>query len=235
MGDRYDFTHLALITANYRRLHGDFATSASTFVTENGVSQSFTMGYAYDSRNTYTNPLSGSALSMIAEFGEPSLGSEFRYAKFTWIARTFVQLTSRQVLGINVNYGVLNGDPPAQSLFHLGGEGGFRSLRAGDALGRKHFLFELEWRWEIVPHMDTNVLDVAWWRKTQIAIWWDAGNVSRTREELFDKTNIQTGVGIGVREWLSMFGSGVLIGSIDFAYNHERDETLTYLTLGQSF
>jgi outer membrane translocation and assembly module TamA len=65
--------------------------------------------------------------------------------------------------------------------------------------------------------------------------WRHAGNVSRTREELFDKTNIQTGVGIGVRAWLSMFGSGVLIGSIDFAYNHERDETLTYLTLGQSF
>ena len=157
------------------------------FAHEDGVAGEIHMAdarYTWDSRNYENSPTMGWWLDLHGEYAGEELGGEYDYRRTVGDFRHYQKLTSRLCLDFRVMGGAIEGTPPVQEMFYLGGVGTLRGHRFKELTGKKFFLANIEYRASV-------------WGDLECAFFADIGDAwdTETREEY----DVESDMGIGIQ------------------------------------
>jgi len=190
----------------------------------------------YDSRDNFLDPHEGVYANLTTDFAGTWIGGDQDFYKIKAECRAFYPLTSRLVGALSIRGGYIEVYgrtvmEPIQERFFAGGGNTVRGFRE-DSVGpidkktglprggRVLFVYNLELRYPL-------------YRSLKGVLFYDAGNVWKTREE-FDMDDTRKGAGVGLR-WITPIGPV----RVDYArvIDKEPDEAGSrfYLSIGHAF
>lgn len=175
---------------------------------------SFQFAGTRDTRNDRLNPIRGSKISLVTEFGLRALGGQFGFGKYSAEVQQYFPLGANSTVLARVFAGISSGTLPSQEQFLLGGPSTVRALRASQFRGVNMYVANLEYQFPL-GNIIRRLGD------TKGIVFVDAGVIPQV-------TSVQVGYGIGVALQTPL---GPI--RIDIAFGQQG--TQTWLSLGSPF
>jgi hypothetical protein len=116
---------------------------------EGGISSGLGPELFYDTRDNAYAPRRGSLLSLSLPFFGPTTGSEFRFTRITFDARTYLPLGGRHVLALRGLWDAVIGTAPFDRGPEIGSSSAMRGYVRGRFRDAQALSFEVEWRFPI--------------------------------------------------------------------------------------
>ena len=171
----------------------------------------------WDNRDNVFFPRRGRYFSLAADLYTPALGSDFSYTNVCLDLRTYVPVSSDQVLALQAYFKTRGGSPPFYHLALLGGDSIMRGYYRGRYRDKTLVAVQAEYR---VP---------VWWR-FGAAAFAGLGEVSAGLGD-FRLANLKYSVGFGVRFKLdTREGTNI---RVDFAWGEHSNGL--YMTVQEAF
>jgi hypothetical protein len=173
------------------------------------------LGLRYDYSNLYAfdNPTNQREARIFADWFDTGLGGDWSFVR--WGARaegSTVLLTPRTIVAGELLAGfeepLDNRGVPVQEQFSLGGRRALRGIPVNDRLARNIGLARGEIRQEIYPDWDLNLLDILTYRRPQLALFVDTGQVDDSAGRALNPEHFAIGGGVGfnaVYDFLGFF------------------------------
>jgi len=140
--------------------------------------------YSYDSRNYRDEPSKGTVLRLSGDYAGWELGGDFDYWRGVVDLRHYHKLTPMLRFDFRVMGGSIQGTPPEQELFYLGGVGTMRAHALKELVGKRFFLANMEYRAPVFADLEC-------------VFFVDLGDAWRAPErETFD---LESDMGVGVQ------------------------------------
>ncbi|MGE0708971.1 MAG: BamA/TamA family outer membrane protein [Planctomycetota bacterium] len=197
------------------------------------------IGTSIDTRIFAADPSWGVAAGFHYEYGDRSLGGDFRFHRFD----ASLTLAWSPIRGTTLSMEMLAGDmlgnrQPTQRLFDAGGaavRGVKSSLFVDSALLAVHG----ELRQFLLTDLDVNLLWAFYVRKLQLVLFVDSGDTGDSIDDVFHaRTKWKWGTGFGFRVWGDSFGLTRMIIRFDVGFRIDETNDLGpqyYLGVGQNF
>jgi hypothetical protein len=177
--------------------------------------QATALGLRYDYSNLYAfeNPTEQREARVFADWFDTSLGGDWSFVRWGGRASGTTTLgTPRTILAGEILAGFeesLDGRPvPVQEQFSLGGRRALRGVAVEDRLARNIGLARFELRQDIYPEWDLNLLDLLTYRRPQIDLFVDTGQVDDSAGRALNPAHFAVAAGVGfnaVYDFLGFF------------------------------
>jgi hypothetical protein len=170
------------------------------------------IGFRYNYGNVFwtDNPTGQRRFRLYADWFDKSLGSDYDYADWGYIASATLPLWNQRTLAAGEIFnGFSSGFDsvvPNQALYSLGGSRSIRGIGAEEDLARNILVVRTELRRQILPELDLNLHDILVLRRTQVKLLVDAGGVSNSAGRIYDVGRWACGVGVGLGLIYDFFG-----------------------------
>jgi len=187
--------------------------------------------------------ISGSQVNLTARYGDKSLGSERDFESYSGDIRLYAGTDLERWLGFGnrlsgafrVHGGVKKDDP---RLFYLGGSDSLRGYDYHEFFGEKMWAASMEIRYPAyIIRRTTTAWDAFHFHQLLVLAFMDAGEIWRYHEDSESISEVDIGVGAGVRLQMFLFGKYPFIVGMDLARSAtEADrEARSYLVLKLGF
>ena len=188
-------------------------TYSDAYIKDNyGLTRSIILSRVFDSRDSNTNPSTGTRYSLSGEFA--GLGGDFNFNKYTAELRHYWKVGKSQVVAARGMMGYGSGHIPYMQQFTAGGIDTLRGYRDDQFRGNRLFTTTFEYRFPVA-------------KRVQAAFFADFGNAWQS--DNFDLIkDIKTGYGFGVSV-VTPFGPI----RIDYAIGNQGGRT--HFTFGGKF
>ena len=113
---------------------------------------------------------------------------------------------------------------PVQEQYSLGGQKSIRGISVNQALGENLALVRLELRQDLYPTVDWNFADFLAYRRPQIRLFLDSGNVDDSVRRTFDPGQWAIGGGIGISVLYDFMGFFPGSAYLEIATRLDRDQ-----------
>ncbi len=231
-GERNDlnnYRHNILAYYQIASLVPGFRDDSRPEVRNSGSVGGFGLRYDYSNVYWFDDPSEKRELRLFADAYDPSFGGGYSYARYGLRARATTTLGSANTIAA---FEVLTGFEnsfsrrgiPIQEQFALGGQRGLRGLSVNARLARNIGLVRAEVRRAIHPEFDLNLLDFLSYRRPQLRLFLDTGNVDDSAGRALDPRHwaLSGGVGFGVLYDFMGFFPG--LAYLEIATRLDRDQ-----------
>lgn len=180
-------------------------TYTDAYIKDNfGLTRSLILSRVFDSRDSNSNPSTGTRYSLSAEVA--GLGGDFNFSKYTGELRHYWKVGKTQVVAARSMIGYGAGHIPYMQKFTAGGIDTLRGYRDDQFRGNRLFTTTFEYRFPIA-------------KRVQAALFADIGNAWQS--DSFDLIkDLKTGVGFGI-SLVTPFGPV----RIDYAVGNQGSRT----------
>ena len=173
----------------------------------------FGFRYSYSNVYWFNNPTEKRSLRFFLDGYDPALGGDYSFIRYGLRLRGTTKLGSpNTIAAMEILAGFENSfskrGVPIQEQYSLGGQRSIRGISVNEELGRNIGLVRFELRQNIYPAVDLNLLDFLAYRRPQVRLFLDAGNVDGSAGRALNPSHWALGAGIGVNvlyEFLGFF------------------------------
>ncbi len=188
-------------------------------------------GLRYDYSNVYwfNNPTEKRALRLFVDGYDSALGGHYSYLRFGARVRGTTTLGSPntiaalEVLG-GFEESFSSEGIPIQEQYALGGQRAIRGISINERLARNVGLARVEVRQAVYPEFDLNLLDFLSYRRPQVRLFLDAGNVDDSAGRAVNPRNWAIGGGVGVNVLYDFMGFFPGSAYLELATRLDRDQ-----------
>lgn len=188
-------------------------------------------GLRYDYSNVYwfNNPTEKRNLRLFVDGYDSALGGDYSFLRYGARARGTTKLGSPNTLlalellaGFEENFS--SEGVPIQEQYGLGGSRAIRGISINQELARNIGLARVELRQAVYPEFDLNFLDFLTYRRPQVRLFLDTGNVDDSAGRALNPGHWAIGGGIGVNVLYDFMGFFPGSAYLEVATRLDRDQ-----------
>lgn len=188
-------------------------------------------GLRYDYSNVYwfNNPTEKRNLRLFVDGYDSALGGDYSFLRYGARARGTTKLGSANtVLALELLAGFeedfSSAGVPIQEQYGLGGSHAIRGISINQELARNIGLARVELRRAVYPEFDLNFLDFLAYRRPQVRLFLDTGNVDDSAGRALNPGNWAIGGGVGVNVLYDFMGFFPGSAYLEVATRLDRDQ-----------
>lgn len=196
-------------------------------------------GLRYDFSNVYwfNNPTEKRNLRLFVDGYDSALGGDYSFLRFGARVRGTTKLGSPNTLlalellaGFEQDFS--SEGVPIQEQYGLGGSRAIRGISINQELARNIGLARVELRQAVYPEFDLNFLDFLAYRRPQVRLFLDTGNVDDSAGRAVNPGNWAIGAGVGVNVLYDFMGFFPGSAYLEVATRLDRDQTDVQVLFG---
>ena len=188
-------------------------------------------GIRYDYSNVYwfDNPTEKRSLRLFLDGYDRSLGGDYSFLRYGARVRATTKLGSPNTIAAiellgGFEQSLSSRGIPVQEQYSLGGQKSIRGISVNQALGENLALMRLELRQDLYPVADWNLADFFAYRRPQIRLFLDSGNVDDSVRRTFNPRHWAIGGGVGVSVLYDFMGFFPGSAYLELATRLDRDQ-----------
>lgn len=186
---------------------------------KDNTTNSITLGYNRDTRDSFFNPTSGYQVSGSTEFGLKALGGDNEFQKVQGQASTYFKVFNKHTIAVRVSAGKTfhKESLASQERFRIGGADNLRGYDYGEMTGDTMMFGNLEYRFPIVKALSG-------------VVFADTGTAFDNSDFKLNKMGVGAGLGIRVDTPLGLL-------RLDYGVHLENGKPVgkPYFSIGQAF
>jgi len=228
--DPVTYPHNLFAFYRFAKLDRGFKDDSEPDVRTSGEVGGFGLRYDYSNVFWYDNPTDQRTAHLFVDWADKDLGGQWGFVRFggratattpLWTYRTigavellagFEQPTSR--LGV-----------PLQEEYSLGGRRALRGVSVNARLARNIGLARFEIRQDVFPEFDLNLLDLLTYRRPQVKLFVDTGQVDDSAGRALDPEHWAIAGGVGVNALYDFLGFFPGRAYLELGTRFDRDQT----------
>jgi len=228
--DANTYRHNLFAFYNFAWLDRGFKDDSRPDVRTSGQVAGFGVRYDYSNVYFYDNPTNQREARAFVDWHDPAFGSDYGFVRFGGRASaTTPLLTPRTILAGELLAGfeepTSDRGVPIQEQFSLGGRRALRGVSVNERLARNIGLARAEIRQDVFPEMDFNLLDLAVYRRPQLKLFVDTGQVDDSAGRALNPEHFAIAAGTGINVLYDFLGFFPGRAYIEVATRLDRDQT----------
>jgi hypothetical protein len=228
--DANTFRHNIYAFYDHAWLDRGFKDDSQPDLRDSGQIGGFGLRYDYSNVYYYDNPTSQREARVFVDWYDPDLGGDYGFVRFGGrVAATTPLLTPRTIgaLELLVGFEEATNDRgvPIQAQYSLGGRRALRGVSVNEKLARNIGLARAEIRQDVFPEVDWNLLDLLVYRRPQLALFVDTGQVDDSAGRALDPAHFAIAAGTGINVLYDFLGFFPGRAYIEVATRLDRDQT----------
>lgn len=231
-GERNDpnnYRHNILLFYQLSGLVSGFKDDSRPDVRDTGAIGGFGVRYDYSNVYWFNNPTEKRALRLFFDIYDSALGGQYSYMRYGARVRGTTKLFSANTIaaiellaGFEESFSSLG--VPIQEQYALGGQRAIRGISINQELARNIGLARFELRQAVYPEFDLNLLDLLSYRRPQVRLFLDMGNVDDSAGRAVDPQNWAIGGGVGINVLYDFMGFFPGSAYLELATRLDRDQ-----------
>lgn len=228
--DPNTYRHNLFAFYNYAWLDRDFRDDSEPELRTSGNVAGLGLRYDYSNVYAYDNPTEQREARLFVDWRDPAFGSDYGFVRFgARVAATTPLLTHRTIGAIELLVGfeqeTSRPGVPIQEQYSLGGRRALRGVSVNERLARNIGLARFEVRQDVYPEVDLNLLDLAVYRRPQLKLFVDTGQVDNSAGRALNPAHFAVAAGLGVNILYDFLGFFPGRAYIEVATRLDRDQT----------
>jgi hypothetical protein len=232
-GERNDantYRHNLFGFYNYAWLDRGFKDDSEPDVRTSGNIGGFGLRYDYSNVYFYDNPTHQREARLFVDWYDGAFGSDYDFVRFGGrVSATTPLFTPRTIGALELLVGFSEpgsgSGVPIQEQYSLGGRRALRGVSVNERLARNIGIARAEVRQDVFPEVDFNLLDLLVYRRPQLKLFVDTGQVDDSAGRALNPEHFAIGAGIGVNALYDFLGFFPGRAYIELATRLDRDQT----------
>jgi len=215
---------------NFAWLDRGFEDDSRPDVRTSGHVAGFGVRYDYSNVYYYDNPTNQREARVFVDWHDPAFGSDYGFVRFGGrVSATTPIATPRTIAAFELLAGfeepTSNQGVPIQEQFSLGGRRALRGVSVNERLARNIGLARAELRQDVFPEADLNLLDLAVYRRPQLKLFVDSGQVDDSAGRALNPQHFAIAAGAGINVLYDFLGFFPGRAYIELATRLDRDQS----------
>lgn len=235
--DANTYRHNLYAFYDHAWLDRGFKDDSDPDLRDSGQIGGFGVRYDYSNVYFYDNPTNQRDARVFVDWYDPDLGGDYGFVRFGGrVAATTPLLTPRTIGALELLVGfeeATNGrGVPIQAQYSLGGRRALRGVSVNEKLARNIGLARFEIRQDVFPEVDWNLLDLLVYRRPQLQLFVDTGQVDDSAGRALDPEHFAIAAGTGINVLYDFLGFFPGRAYIELATRLDRDQTSFQVLFG---
>ncbi|MDG2308174.1 MAG: hypothetical protein P8R42_26655 [Candidatus Binatia bacterium] len=227
--DPNNYRHNVLLFYQISGLVSGFKDDSRPDVRSTGGIGGFGIRYDYSNVYWFNNPTEKRNLRLFVDGYDSALGGDYSFLRYGARLRGTTKIFSPNTLAALELLGGFEQDfsasgVPIQEQYALGGQRAIRGISINQELARNIGLARFELRQAVYPEFDLNLLDFLTYRRPQVRLFLDAGNVDDAAGRAVNPANWAIGGGVGVSLLYDFMGFFPGSAYLELATRLDRDQ-----------
>lgn len=228
--DANTYRHNLFAFYNFAWLDRGFKDDSEPDVRTSGQVAGFGLRYDYSNVYFYDNPTNQREARAFVDWHDPAFGGDYGFVRFGGrVSATTPLVTPRTILAGELLMGFEEATSdrgvPIQEQFSLGGRRALRGVSVNERLARNIGLARAEIRQDVFPEVDFNLLDLAVYRRPQLKLFVDTGQVDDSAGRALNPEHFAIAAGTGINVLYDFLGFFPGRAYIEVATRLDRDQT----------
>jgi hypothetical protein len=228
--DANTYRHNLYAFYDHAWLDRSFKDDSEPDLRDSGAIGGFGVRYDYSNVYYYDNPTNQREARVFADWYDPDFGGDYGFVRFGGrVAATTPLLTPRTIGAIELLLGfeepTNDRGVPIQAQYSLGGRRALRGVSVNEKLARNIGLARVELRQDVFPEVDFNLLDLAVYRRPQLQLFVDTGQVDDSAGRALNPEHFAIAAGTGINVLYDFLGFFPGRAYIEVATRLDRDQT----------
>ncbi len=227
--DPNNYRHNLLLFYQISGLVSGFKDDSRPDLRNTGGIGGFGLRYDYSNVYWFNNPTEKRNLRLFVDGYDSALGGDYSFLRYGARVRGTTKLGSANTLaaiellaGFEQDFSTSG--VPIQEQYALGGQRAIRGISINHELARNIGLARAELRQAVYPEFDLNFLDLLTYRRPQVRLFVDAGNVDDSAGRAVNPGNWAIGGGVGVNVLYDFMGFFPGSAYLELATRLDRDQ-----------
>jgi hypothetical protein len=228
--DANTYRHNLFAFYNFAWLDRSFKDDSEPDVRNSGNVAGFGLRYDYSNVYFYDNPTSQREARVFVDWHDPAFGGDYGFVRFGGRASATTPLLTPRTIGalellVGFEETTSGRDVPIQEQYSLGGRRALRGVSVNEKLARNIGLARAEIRQDVFPEVDFNLLDLAVYRRPQLKLFVDTGQVDDSAGRALNPEHFAIAAGTGINVLYDFLGFFPGRAYIEVATRLDRDQT----------
>jgi hypothetical protein len=228
--DPNTYRHNLFAFYNFAWLDRGFKDDSEPEVRTSGNVAGFGLRYDYSNVYAYDNPTEQREARAFVDWHDPAFGGDYGFVRFGARGTATTPIFRPTTIGaIELLVGFAEDTNrrgmPIQEQYSLGGRRALRGVSVNERLERNIGLARFEVRQDVYPEVDFDFLDLAVYRRPQIKLFLDTGQVDDSAGRALNPAHFALAAGVGVNVLYDFLGFFPGRAYIELATRLDRDQT----------
>lgn len=228
--DANTYRHNLYAFYDHAWLDRGFKDDSNPDLRDSGQIGGFGVRYDYSNVYFYDNPTNQREARVFVDWYDPDLGGDYGFVRFGGrVAATTPLLTPRTIGALELLAGFEEATNdrgvPIQAQYSLGGRRALRGVSVNEKLARNIGVVRAEIRQDVFPEVDWNLLDLAVYRRPQLQLFVDTGQVDDSAGRALNPAHFAIAAGTGINVLYDFLGFFPGRAYIEVATRLDRDQT----------
>jgi hypothetical protein len=228
--DANTFRHNLYAFYDHQWLDSGFKDDSEPELRDRGQIGGFGVRYDYSNVYDYDNPTNQREARLFADWYDADFGGDYGFVRFGGrVAGTTPLGTPRTIGALELLTGFEESTSdqgvPIQAQYSLGGRRALRGVSVNEKLARNIGLVRAEIRQDVFPEVDFNLLDVLIYRRPQLQLFVDTGQVDDSAGRALNPEHWAIAAGTGINALYDFLGFFPGRAYIELATRLDRDQT----------
>lgn len=228
--DANTYRHNLYAFYDHQWLDGGFKDDSEPDLRDHGQIGGFGVRYDYSNVYYYDNPTNQREARLFADWYDADFGGDYGFVRFgARVAATTPLGTHRTIGAIELLAGFEESTNdqgvPIQAQYSLGGRRALRGVSVNEKLARNIGVVRAEVRQDVFPEVDFNLLDVLVYRRPQLQLFVDTGQVDDSAGRAMNPGHWAIAAGTGINALYDFLGFFPGRAYIELATRLDRDQT----------
>lgn len=235
--DPNNYRHNVMVFYQISGLVSGFKDDSRPDVRNEGAIGGFGLRYDYSNVYWFNNPTEKRNLRLFLDGYDSALGGDYSFIRYGARLRGTTKLGSPNTLlalellaGFEQDFS--SKGVPIQEQYGLGGSRAIRGISINQKLARNIGLARVELRQAVYPEFDLNFLDFLAYRRPQVRLFLDMGNVNDSAGRAVNPENWAIGGGVGINVLYDFMGFFPGSAYLEVATRLDRDQTDVQVLFG---
>ncbi|HEY8516997.1 MAG TPA: BamA/TamA family outer membrane protein [Candidatus Binatia bacterium] len=228
--DPNTYRHNVFLFYNYAWLDRGFTDDSEPELRTSGNVGGLGLRYDYSNVYYYDNPTEQREARLFVDWHDEALGGDYGFVRFGARVATTTPLFTPNTIGaiellIGFEEETSSKGVPLQEQFSLGGRRALRGVSVNEKLARNIGLARFELRQDVYPEVDLNLLDLAVYRRPQLKLFVDTGQVDDSAGRALNPAHFAISAGAGINVLYDFLGFFPGRAYIELATRLDREQT----------
>ncbi|MEW6273329.1 MAG: BamA/TamA family outer membrane protein [Thermodesulfobacteriota bacterium] len=228
--DPNTYRHNVFLFYNYAWLDRGFTDDSEPELRTSGNVGGIGLRYDYSNVYFYDNPTRQREARVFVDWHDEAFGGDYGFVRFgARVTATTPIVTPNTIGAIELLIGfeeeTSRQGVPIQEQFSLGGRRALRGVSVNEKLARNIGLARFEVRQDVYPEMDLNLLDLLVYRRPQLKLFLDTGQVDDSAGRALNPAHFALGAGGGINVLYDFLGFFPGRAYIEVATRLDREQT----------